>query len=237
MKRVILCSLLFASFPFALKASLEKKTLSRAAQLRERRKEFLHVSGKPSPRYALKKRALEAKRNKPSISWITYSNLKYSFLIPNNWQCIDDKTQLPDKLDALFIGKGAGSLTPTINSAHELINKTEEAYIQEILEYHRANEMTLESSIFTHIQAPSGKFTIIKTEKNTSWGRVFCLQSVAVIDRTAYILTSTSTVEDYPNVSLALLKAASSFQLSEKEEAARGDAILEKALQDLQKGK
>lgn len=124
-----------------------------------------------------------------------------------------------------------------MNSSHEIIHKTEEAYIQEILDYHRANEMTLESSIFTHIQIPSGKFTIIKTEKNTSWGKVFCLQGVSVIDHTAYILTSTSTIEDYPKVSLALLKAASSFKLSEKEEAVRGDSILEKALQDLQNGK
>ena len=237
MKRVIFYSLLLISFPSTLKASPEKKTLSRASKLREKRKEFLHVSGKPVPRYALKKRALEAKKNKPTTTWVTYSNSKYSFLIPNTWQCIDDKTQLPEKLDALFIGKGTGGLTPTMNSSHEIIRKTEEAYIQEILDYHRANEMTLESSIFTHIQAASGKFTIIKTEKNTSWGRVFCLQGVSVIDHTAYILTSTSTIEDYPNVSLALLKAASSFKLSEKEEAVRGDSILEKALQDIQNGK
>lgn len=236
MKRVILCSLLFASLPIVSKAAVEGKPLSRAAQLRERRKD-LHVSGKPSPRYALKKRALEAKKNKPSISWITYSNSTYSFLIPNTWQCIDDKTQLPEKLDVLFIGKGAGGLTPTINSAHEIIHKTEDAYIEEILDYHRTNENTLESSIFAHIQAHSSNFTIIKTEKNTSWGRVFCLQGVTVIDHTAYVLTSTSTIDDYPNVSLALLKAASSFRLLEKEEAARGDAILEKALKDLQNGK
>lgn len=62
MKRVILYSLLLISFPSILKASPEKKTLSRASQLREKRKEFLHVSGKPIPRYALKKRALEAKK-------------------------------------------------------------------------------------------------------------------------------------------------------------------------------
>ncbi|SPN73252.1 hypothetical protein C10C_0065 [Chlamydia serpentis] len=179
----------------------------------------------------------EKKPSYAPMQWVPYLGENYSVNIPSFWQCIDDKTQLPEKLDVLFIGKGKGNLTPTINIAQEITGKSSQEYIEEVLAYHKANEMTLESEIFTQIDSPNGKFSIIKTEKNSSWGRVFCLQATAVINHTAYIFTSTATLDDYAELSFIFLKVVSSFQINGGKEAVSGDAILEKALKALQNEK
>ncbi|AAP05429.1 hypothetical protein [Chlamydia caviae] len=219
----------------------EKQAHRRPSSVYQRRllkRSQIIVSNKTASRYVPHKtnknrRTRQEEKAKHLISWVSYSGDEYSIRIPSNWQCINDKTQLPEKLDVVFIGQGTGSLTPTINIAQEITSNNQSAYIEEILTYHKSNEMTLESSVFTHLQAANGEFTIIKTEKNSSWGKVFCLQGVAVINHKAYIFTSTATLDDYPNVSLIFLKTVSSFKLSAKE-AASGDAILEEALKSLQ---
>lgn len=206
------------------------KAPSSVIQKRMQKKSTKTTPNQPIKGRASKKRTSSpVTKAKPLISWGIYTGEEYSIQIPSHWQGINDKTQLPDKLDVVFIGKGSGSLTPTINISQEITAKNQAEYIEEILAYHKANDMTLDSSIFTHIQSPSGEFTIIKTEKNSSWGKVFCLQGVSVINHTAYIFTSTATLDDYPAVSLIFLKTVASFKLSNKE-AMSGDAILKEAL-------
>ena len=176
-----------------------------------------------------KKKFSQRKPSSPNLLWSSYSGVGYTINYPETWQCIDDKTQLPEKLDAVFIGRGIGQLTPTINLAQEITSKGISEYVEEVLTYHKTQDTTLESSIFTHIQSQSGEFTIIKTEKNSSWGRVYCLQAIAVLNHTAYILTSTTTLADYPELSLIFFKAVASFSL-EASKIPSGDAILEEAL-------
>lgn len=186
------------------------------------------------PKSKRKQKKTESQQDlKPPQEYSSYSNDNYSFCIPSTWQCINDKSQLPEKLDAIFIGQGRGGLTPTINIAQELTNKTSSEYLEEVLAYHKGSESTLESSIFTQIQAHNATFHLLKTEKNTSWGKVYCLQAISILHHTAYIITSTSTQDDYPEVSVHFLKAVASFKLSEKMEA-QGDAVLENALKILQ---
>ncbi|WP_375793134.1 hypothetical protein O1W69_03235 [Chlamydia sp. 12-01] len=250
MKLHALISFLFTSLSLTVNANLqtqrtlqnnEKQSHRRPSSVSQRRalkRSQAVVSNETASRYVAKRanknrRIAQTEKTKHLVSWVSYSGDEYSIRIPSNWQCINDKTQLPEKLDVVFIGQGMGSLTPTINISQEITSKKQPEYIEEILAYHKANEMTLESSVFTHIQSTNGEFTIIKTEKNSSWGKVFCLQGVAVINHKAYIFTSTATLDDYPNVSLVFLKTVSSFKLSAKE-AASGDTILEEALKALQ---
>lgn len=175
------------------------------------------------------------KRRKSSSKNVILGDLEhiseaYSIKMPHTWQCIDDKTQLPEKLDMVFFGQGSGGLTPTLNLAQEVTRKSQQEYVEEVLAYHKQSDSTLTSAIFTHIPVRDGQFTIIKTEKTSSWGKVFCLQGVMIFDNTAYVLTSTATLEDYPAISKIFLKAITSFTLSNKM-AFTGDEILEKALQ------
>ncbi|WP_139414506.1 hypothetical protein [Chlamydia abortus] len=246
MKLHALVSFLFTSLSLTMSANPQTQSTAKPAQrhpssVSQRRALKKSQSGisKATASRNVTKRAHKSRRTtqqtkeKSLVSWVTYSTDEYTIRIPSNWQCINDKTQLPEKLDVVFIGQGTGSLTPTINVSQEIISKHQPEYIEEILAYHKANDMTLESSVFTHIQSLNGEFTIIKTEKNSSWGKVFCLQGVAVINHKAYIFTSTATLDDYPNVSLIFLKTVSSFRLSEKE-ATSGDMILREALKALQ---
>ncbi|WP_348662869.1 hypothetical protein [Chlamydia vaughanii] len=222
-------------------AKPSQRRLSSVSQRRLQKQASSAVTNKTATSYASRRvnknrKTIPSSKVKSLVSWVSYSGPEYTIQIPSNWQGINDKTQLPEKLDVVFIGTGGvGSLTPTINISQEITSKNQLEYIDEVLTYHKANEMTLESTVFTHIQSPSGEFTIIKTEKNSSWGKVFCLQGVSIINHTAYIFTSTATLEDYPNVSLVFLKTVSSFRLSEKESVS-GDAILEEALRKLQSG-
>ncbi|WP_100934021.1 hypothetical protein [Candidatus Chlamydia corallus] len=243
MKFLILLTLIlvqlstFAAQPRSKSNSKQEKA-RRPSKIRSSAGAHASVSRYKTRAATRKKRSAFEKKPSPStIQWVLYPGKSYSIRTPSFWQCIDDKTQLPEKLDVLLIGKGKGTLTPTINIAQEITSKSSKEYIEEILAYHKANEMTLECGIFTQIQSPSGEFTIIKTEKNSSWGRVFCLQATTVINHTAYIFTSTATLDDYPELSLTFLKIVSSFQINGGKEAASGDAILEKALEALQNEK
>lgn len=226
------------TYAYAENQNSQKKSSQRPKSVLQRREQ--KRNGQPSCRAPTRssRRAQKTspkamqKQDKNTLSWIPYANDDYSLQIPNNWQGIDDKTQLPEKLDVVFIGPGTGSLTPTINIAQEITSKTQPEYIEEILAYHRSDEKTLTSSVFTQIAATNGSFTIIKTEKSSSWGKVFCLQAVIILNHCAYILTSTTTLDDYPTVSLIFLKTVSSFQLSDKT-ALSGDSVLEEALKQL----
>lgn len=162
----------------------------------------------------------------------TFFHEAYSCSIPTAWQCIQDKQQLPEKVDAVFIGTGRGGLTPTIHIAQETTPKTISEYIEEVLAYHKHSDTTLESTVFTQLPARNCHFYVLKTEKHTSWGRVFCLQAITIVNHVAYIFTSNSTQEDYPDISLLFLKTVSSFQITEKDDS--GTAILENALKALQ---
>ncbi|AAD18238.1 hypothetical protein CpB0085 [Chlamydia pneumoniae TW-183] len=243
MKFFILFILIVAQFPAFSAQPRTQVSASHSKQAKARRTSRIRSSAATNASVSRYKTRAAARKKigkfekKPSLSpvqWVRYSGKNYSIQTPSLWQCIDDKTQLPEKLDVLLIGKGKGNLTPTINIAQEITSKSSKEYIEEILAYHKANEMTLESGIFTQIQSPSGEFTIIKTEKNSSWGRVFCLQATTVIDHTAYIFTSTATLDDYAELSFTFLKVVSSFQIRGGKEATSGDAILEKALEALQ---
>lgn len=164
--------------------------------------------------------------------YISYSEENYHLSIPQSWQCINDKTQLPEKLDMVLIGKGAGGLTPTINIAQETTTKPLADYLAEAIAYHKASETTLNSAIFTTLPAVNCEFTIVKTEKTSSWGKVICLQAIAIANHTAYVFTGTTTLDDYESISLVFLKTVSSFALSETQ-ATSSDAVLEKALKQL----
>lgn len=177
------------------------------------------------------------KKSSPCVSvtlesfW--YSNEAYSCRPPQSWQCIQEKAQLSETVDVLFIGQGKGGLTPTIHIAQEITPKSILEYIEEVLAYHKQNNATLETSVFTQIPAHNCHFYILKTEMNTSWGRVFCLQAITIVNHVAYVLTSNSAQEDYPDVSLLFLKTVASFKLAKiKEES--GDTVLENALKALQ---
>ncbi|WP_201457053.1 hypothetical protein [Chlamydia sp. 17-3921] len=195
-------------------------------------KKFSQQQSRKKPQQKSKRKS--SLQTNTSLTWTSYSGAGYTIRFPQTWQCIDDKAQLPEKLDAVFIGRGSGSLTPTINLAQEITSKTPSEYIEEILSYHKTKDSTLESSIFARIQSPSGEFTIIKTEKNSSWGRVYCLQAVAVLNHSAYIFTSTSTLEDYPELSLIFLKTVASFEL-DANEILSGTSVLEEALKKFEK--
>ncbi|EPP34887.1 hypothetical protein CP10139811_0395 [Chlamydia ibidis] len=248
MKLLLLLSCLFNLLILPLHASLSAQKeakqfakinkISSNATAKRSRKKF-HSNNLNSRKSVPNKRKKEktcAQQRRAKVSWETYNTEEYSFNIPNDWQCIDDKTQLPEKLDSVFIGRGNGGLTPTINIAKEITKKKTREYLEEILNYHRADESTLESDIFTQLHANSVEFTIIKTEKNSSWGKVFCLQAISIINHTAYVFTATTTIEDYSDVSLVFLKTVSSFQLSKNQQPS-GDQILEEALQMLEKEK
>ncbi|WP_213318214.1 hypothetical protein [Chlamydiifrater volucris] len=164
----------------------------------------------------------------------TYCGEDYSIHLSSDWQCIEDKQQLPEKIDLLFIGKGISSLTPTINVASELTQKNSTEYAEEIISYHLQDPNTFSSSVFSTVRSPCCEFIIIKTEKNSCWGQVVFLQAVTVKNRKVYLFNCMSAWDDFPSISQEFLKTVTSFQLKEGRDMS-GDEILEQALRGINK--
>lgn len=148
---------------------------------------------------------------------------QFSFSIPSQWQQITDKTQLPEKLEALCIGQTHITLTPTITIASEKTKLSLDDYINVILDYHRREENTIECSLFTALESKSGIFKVIKAEKLTGFGETAFVQAVLIRNRTAYIFTGICLKEDIADLSNAFLTCVYSFKLNTQEH--NGDSI------------
>ncbi|WP_213357565.1 hypothetical protein [Chlamydiifrater phoenicopteri] len=174
------------------------------------------------------------KKNLSDTKDTTYFGEDYSIKLSSIWQCIEDKQQLPEKIDLLFIGKGVSSLTPTINVASEITQKNFTEYAEEIISYHLQDSNTLSSAVFTSVRSPCCEFIIIKTEKNSCWGQVVFLQAVTVKNNKVYLFNCMSAWDDFPQISQEFLKTVTSFQLKKSRELS-GDEILEQALRSIEK--
>lgn len=141
----------------------------------------------------------------------------FTINVPSSWQCIDDSTQLPENVAAVFISNknNGGSLTTTINITLEVTQLNQEQYVFEALKYHNSQEGNLQSYIFDTITTPSGTAYILRSERLTQFGEVIFIQSIIINKYKAYVITGSSTKEQFGFLFPTFLKAVSSFTVQD----------------------
>lgn len=138
----------------------------------------------------------------------------FSFSLPCSWQQITEKTEIPEKLEAVCIGPGGYNLTPTVTVAYEQTQLTSKEYLDEILSYHSQEENSIHCTLFTTIESQEGPFNVLKVEKITNFGEVALLQAVLIKKNSVYIFTGTSLKEHVEILSKTFVQCVNTFKVA-----------------------
>lgn len=138
----------------------------------------------------------------------------FSMSGPSGWSCIDDKSQLPGKIELIFVGTGKGSFTPSINVAMEESKMQLSEYVNLAREYHLSkNESKVETkcSHLGKIHTQSGEAEVLQIDRETAWGPVRFLQASLIKDGYAYVVTATCLAEEFSHYCPLFFQAIRSF--------------------------
>lgn len=195
-----------------------KHTSSKVKNRREK-ENFRHskkVNNTSSPKKKILQKKTKKETNKTEL-FFTKTIKNFIINVPSSWQCIDDSTQLPENVLVIFISNknNNGSLTPTINISTEITPLNQENYVFEALKYHNSQQGNLQSYVFDIIPTASGNIHILRSERLTQFGEVTFLQGILVSKQKAYVITGSSTKDQFGFLFPTFLTAISSFTLQE----------------------
>lgn len=143
----------------------------------------------------------------------------FSMSGPKGWSCIEDKSQLPGKIELIFVGSGKGSFTPSINVAMEETKMTLSEYVNLAQEYHLSKKESKGETKCTplgRIRTQSGEAEVLQIDRETEWGVVRFLQASLIQDGKAYVMTATCLVEEFSNLCPLFFQAIRSFLVRPK---------------------
>lgn len=144
-----------------------------------------------------------------------YSHQKpFSMTAPKGWECIDDKKQLPAKVELVFIGTGKGQFTPSINLATENTEMTMQEYVKLAKQYHESQGETKCRSLGA-LDTKEGPAELLQIDRQTQWGPVRFIQASLIKQGTAYVITATCLQEDFNEFSSSFFKAIQTFTINQ----------------------
>jgi hypothetical protein len=126
----------------------------------------------------------------------TVSQKAFSFAAPKGWQCIDDKTQLPAKVEIVYIGTGKGGFTPSLNLATETTTLSIDEYVNLAKNYHESNGQTKCHNLGS-LETKAGGAHLLQIDRTTQWGPVRFLQASLINKGVAYVLTATCLEKEF----------------------------------------
>lgn len=129
---------------------------------------------------------------------------------PKGWECIQDPTQLPQKVKFIYIGNAKKSFTPSINLASELTNMALDEYVNTAKGYHES-QSGARCSLLGDIITKAGTAKLMQIDRSTEWGEVRFLQAALIREGEAYVITATCLREEFPSLSTLFLKTIQSF--------------------------
>lgn len=136
----------------------------------------------------------------------------YQLTAPKGWQCVADKSQLPAKVELIYIGTGKGQFNPSLNIAKETTTMDLKDYVAFARKYHEKEGST--TSHLGSIDTPEGKAMLVQIDRNTQWGNVRFLQASLIKDETAYVITATCLQNEFGNFYAPFLQAIQSFTIN-----------------------
>lgn len=198
----------------------QQKNVPLRTQIQNKKARSSHYSKKAKCPSSSKKKIVQKNKKKETNKIESYSTKtikNFTINVPSSWQCIDDPAQLPENVAAVFISNksNSGSLTTTINITMEITPLNQEQYVFEALKYHNSQEGNLQSYIFDTIATPSGTAYILRSERLTQFGEVIFIQSIIINKCKAYVITGSSTKEQFGFLFPTFLKTVSSFTVQD----------------------
>lgn len=155
-----------------------------------------------------------AKKHEETSNQISKGEKNHYYVMPpKGWECINDKAQLPAKVELVLIGTGKGQFTPSINLATEKTELTIEAYIKLAKDYHESQGETLCRSLGT-LETREGQAHLLQIDRKTGWGIVRFVQAALIKDGCAYVITATCLQEDFNEFASQFLKSIQSFAIN-----------------------
>lgn len=135
-----------------------------------------------------------------------------SLKVPADWERIDDPSQLPEKVKLLYIGKGKGQFTPSINIACEVTSLSLDEYVETAKKYHEGLGETLCNKM-GGVETKAGEAQLLQIAKRTAWGDLRFLQASIICNGTAYVITATATQEEFASLYTHFYQAILSFEI------------------------
>ncbi len=133
---------------------------------------------------------------------------------PKNWECIQDPTQLPQKIKIIYIGPSSeqNSLNPSLNVACEGTNLKLEEYVNLAKTYHESQGRT-RCTLLGKIKTQSGDAQLLQIDRISQWGDVRFMQAMMISDQEAYVVTATCLKKEFSRYAASLYKAIQSVKI------------------------
>lgn len=137
---------------------------------------------------------------------------------PSGWVCVEDASQLPAKVLALYTGKGSTRFAPTIHVASDPLNQPLEAYIEQAKAYHNRN-IGATCVDMGQIMTPEGMARLIQINCTSVYGNVSLLQAYLNCNQKAYVITGISLKDDFKGFSPLFYETVQTFDLASENQS------------------
>jgi hypothetical protein len=146
-----------------------------------------------------------------------YGEENYLTHPPKGWECINDPSQLPQKIKAIYIAKGKANqpFTPSLNVACEETSLSLNSYVQLAKSYHEGESQT-RCTLLGKIATEAGRAELLQIDRPSKWGAIRFIQAMLIQDGEAYVVTATCLKEDFSALSSQIFKAMQSLTVPKK---------------------
>lgn len=142
------------------------------------------------------------------------------FTPPQGWRLVDPK-DLPGTIKAMVIGKGQGTVPPTISLGTERFQGTLKEYLKKVKSINDSHGD--EWKDLGTIQTEAGPASLSQVDIKTQWGIVRAMHVILVRDGNTYILTTSSPKEEFSQFYPEFFKVMRSLRMNKGEEEKTND--------------
>lgn len=131
---------------------------------------------------------------------------------PKGWECVQDPSQLPQKVQVIYIGASAekNALNPSLNIAHEMTDSALSEYIALAKTYHEGYGNT-RCALLGKMKTAAGEVELMQIDRPSQWGDVRFLQAMLIHNGEAFVITATCLKKEFGSLSSHLFRAIQSI--------------------------
>ncbi len=136
----------------------------------------------------------------------------FTFIPPKGWDCVQDRDQLPKKVQVVYIGTGNANFMPSLNLAEEPVTISLREYVSAAKTYHEAEPETACRELGT-IKTKAGNAHVLQIDRKTGWGDVRFIQATLIVNNIAYVITGTCLRDEFGTFCPAFFEAIQTFDV------------------------
>lgn len=136
------------------------------------------------------------------------------FTPPQGWRLVDPK-ELPGTIKAMVIGKGQGPVPPTISLGIDPFSGTLKEYLKKVKAINESHGD--EWKDLGNIQTEAGPASLSQVDIKTQWGVVRAMHVIFLKDGNIYILTTSSSKQEFSQFYPEFFKVMRSLRMNKTE--------------------